>query len=105
MMALSPIVFAEDASSQYEVSVTPATYDSSYTPIYTKQDLYNIKGNGKYYLANDIIFTEEDYSSNYLATGEFYNKYFEGVGTFRGIHSTKTRIPAFIPQLLKLKAL
>lgn len=85
MMALSPVVFAEDISSQYEVKVTPASYDSSYTPIYTKQDLYNIKSNDKYYLANDIIFTEEDYSSNYLATGEFYNKYFEDVGTFRGI--------------------
>ena len=42
-----------------------------YTPIYTKDDLDNIRLNmtGKYILMNDIIFTDADYAPG----GDFYN--------------------------------
>ncbi len=42
-----------------------------YTPIYTKDDLDNIRLDlsGKYILMNDIVFTEEDYAPG----GDFYN--------------------------------
>lgn len=54
---------------QTTATTETATYDD-YIPIYTKEDLYNIRNNlrGKYYLANDIIFEEEDY----IVTGEYY---------------------------------
>ena len=41
-----------------------------YTPVYTKQDLHNIRNNlsGDYILMNDIVFTEEDFAEG----GEFY---------------------------------
>ena len=42
-----------------------------YTPIYTKDDLDNIRLNmtGKYILMNDIVFTDDDYANG----GDFYN--------------------------------
>lgn len=42
-----------------------------YTPIYTKDDLDNIRldMSGKYILMNDIVFTDEDYAPG----GDFYN--------------------------------
>ncbi|MBE6728955.1 MAG: hypothetical protein E7568_01830 [Ruminococcaceae bacterium] len=42
-----------------------------YTPVYTKEDLNNIRNNmsGDYILMNDIIFTEEDFAED----GAFYN--------------------------------
>ena len=42
-----------------------------YTPIYTKDDLDNIRLDlsGKYILMNDIVFTDEDYAPG----GDFYN--------------------------------
>ena len=42
-----------------------------YTPIYTTEDLDNIRLNmsGKYILMNDIVFTEADYQRG----GDFYN--------------------------------
>ncbi len=41
-----------------------------YTPIYTKQDLHNIRNNltGDYILMNDIVFTQEDFAQD----GDFY---------------------------------
>ncbi|HZJ77916.1 MAG TPA: hypothetical protein VFD52_03845 [Clostridia bacterium] len=44
---------------------------TGYTPISTKEDLDAIRNNlsGKYYLTNDIIFSEEDFAEG----GNFYN--------------------------------
>jgi uncharacterized protein YjdB len=73
------VVQAAETTETSETTET-ANYDD-YTPIYTKEDFYNIRNNtkGKYYLANDIIFTEEDY----IVTGDYYYgfdslKYFYG---------------------------
>lgn len=62
-----------------------------YTPIYTKQDLDNVRNdlNGNYILMNDIEFTKEDFLEN----GDFYNNNegFEPIGNgsstniFKGI--------------------
>ena len=61
---------------------------SDYTPVYTKEDLDNIRLNmsGKYILMNDIIFTDDDFKKG----GDFYNsgKGWSPIGTstssFRG---------------------
>ena len=54
---------------------------SDYTPIYTKDDLDNIRLDmaGKYILMNDIIFTDDDFKKG----GDFYNsgKGWEPIGT------------------------
>lgn len=60
------------------LSVFASTTNDSfegYTPISTKEDLNNIRNNleGKYYLTNDIVFSESDF----LEGGAFYN---EGMG-------------------------
>ena len=45
---------------------------TGYTPISTKEDLNNVRNNltGKYYLTQDIVFTEADFA----AGGAFYNE-------------------------------
>lgn len=50
----------------FDIRVRP-----EYVPIYTKQDLNNIRNNlsGNYILMNDITFTEEDFAED----GDFYN--------------------------------
>ncbi len=60
------------------LSVLASTTNDSfegYTPISTKEDLNNIRNNleGKYYLTDDIVFSESDF----LEGGAFYN---EGMG-------------------------
>ncbi len=55
-----------------------------YTPIYTKSDLTAMRySSGNFYLANDIIFTSEDFST----TGDYYNngKGWEPIPSFSGI--------------------
>ena len=44
---------------------------AGYTPISTKEELNNVRNdlNGKYYLTQDIVFTEEDFAPG----GDFYN--------------------------------
>ena len=63
------------------VTTDAAIYDD-YIKISTKQDFYNIRSNinGKYYLANDIVFTSRDYT----ALGDFYGG-FETFNTFNGV--------------------
>lgn len=61
-----------DANGVVSVSDTGASVKIRpvYTPVYTKQDLHNIRNNlsGDYILMNDIVFTEEDFAQG----GDFY---------------------------------
>lgn len=73
--------------SSLPVSAIAATTNNSfvgYTPISTKEDLNTIRNNlsGKYYLTNDIVFLDEDFSEN----GSFYNSGagWNPIGTFTG---------------------
>lgn len=60
---LTSISFADNMNSN--------EIPQGYTPIYTKQDLDNVRNdlNGNYILMNDIEFTKEDFLEN----GDFYN--------------------------------
>ncbi|MHB8963641.1 MAG: M26 family metallopeptidase, partial [Saccharofermentanales bacterium] len=61
-------IYTEAGAVSSDVSFDPFY---GYTPIYTKQDLDNVRNdlNGQYYLANDIAFEAADFEEG----GEFYN--------------------------------
>ncbi|MGN0458894.1 MAG: fibronectin type III domain-containing protein [Eubacterium sp.] len=81
---LSLIISFAIVISSFSVGIIQANADvSDWTPIATKEDLYNIRKNlnGKYYLTDDIIFTDEDY----IVTGDFYGGFDTPGSTFNGV--------------------
>lgn len=81
---LSIIISIAIVISSLSVGIIQANADvSDWTPISTKEDLYNIRKdlNGKYYLTDDIIFTDEDY----IVTGDYYGGFDTPGSTFNGV--------------------
>lgn len=58
---------------------------SGYTAVSTKENFYNMrnKPNGKYYLADDIVFDSEDF----IYKGDYYNNgnHWDSMGSFSGV--------------------
>lgn len=70
------------AGMEFSVQAADA---SGYTAVSTKEEFYNMrnKPNGKYYLADDIVFDSEDF----IYKGDYYNdgNHWESMGSFSGV--------------------
>lgn len=82
MNTIQPIINAEELD---EVEISEW---EGYTPISTKEELYNVRNNlsGKFYLTNDITFSAEDFviKGNYYNNGELWGYTEAFTGTLDG---------------------